>query len=145
MCLLFDYSKLTGHTEMSSIKVVLFEHCKDLIFVFFAERTRWAIIVALHIILLYKAKTQYLLTYKARHCLLANCSPEYPLIDLHVAWILPAFLKVIYHPLYGMNNDVLIWGDWQSCDLLRGSQDSQSPHIKKWQLWFICQKNIHTR
>ena len=38
-------------------------------------------------------------------------------------------LKVIYHPLYGMNNDVLIWGDWLSCDPLRGSHDSQSPHI----------------
>ena len=25
-------------------------------------------------------------------------------------------LKVIYHPLYGMNNYVLIWGDWGSCD-----------------------------
>ena len=38
-------------------------------------------------------------------------------------------LKVIYHPLYGMNNYVLIWGDWLSCDPLRGSHDSQSPHI----------------
>ena len=28
-------------------------------------------------------------------------------------------LKVIYHPLYGMNNYVLIWGDWLSCDPLR--------------------------
>ena len=35
--------------------------------------------------------------------------------------------KVIYHPLYGMNNYVLIWGDWLSCDPLRGSHDSQSP------------------
>ena len=35
-------------------------------------------------------------------------------------------LKVIYHPLYGMNNYVLIWGDWLSCDPLRGSHDSQS-------------------
>ena len=26
------------------------------------------------------------------------------------------YLKVIYHPLYGMNNYVLIWGDWLSCD-----------------------------
>ena len=38
-------------------------------------------------------------------------------------------LKVIYHPLYGMNNYSLIWGDWLSCDPLRGSHDSQSPHI----------------
>ena len=59
-------------------------------------------------------------------------------------------LKVIYHPLYGMNNYVLIWGDWLSCDPLRGSHDSQSPHIRKhlcpilWQLWFICHKFIHT-
>ena len=49
-------------------------------------------------------------------------------------------VKVIYHPLYGMNNYVLIWGDWLSCDPLRGSHDSQSPHIRKhlcpilWQL-----------
>ena len=28
-----------------------------------------------------------------------------------------------------MSNDVLIWGDWLSCDPLRGSHDSQSPHI----------------
>ena len=59
-------------------------------------------------------------------------------------------LKVIYHPLYGMNNYVLIWGEWLSCDPLRGSHDSQSPHIRKhlclilWQLWFICHKIIHT-
>ena len=33
-------------------------------------------------------------------------------------------LKVIYHPLYGMNNYVLIWGDWLSCAPLRGSNDS---------------------
>ena len=38
-------------------------------------------------------------------------------------------LKVIYHPLYGMNNYVLICGDWLSCDPLRGSHDSQSPHL----------------
>ena len=49
-------------------------------------------------------------------------------------------IEVIYHPLYGMNNYVLIWGDWLSCDPLRGSHDSQSPHIRKhlcpilWQL-----------
>ena len=40
-------------------------------------------------------------------------------------------IKVIYHPLYGMNNYVLTWGDWLSCDPLRGSHDSQSPHIRK--------------
>ena len=38
-------------------------------------------------------------------------------------------LKVIYHHLYGMNNYVLIWGDWLSCDPLRGSHDSRSPHV----------------
>ena len=60
-------------------------------------------------------------------------------------------LKVIYHPLYGMNNYVHIWGDWLSRDPLRGSHDSQSPHIRKhlcpilWQLWFICHKIIHIR
>ena len=56
-------------------------------------------------------------------------------------------LKVIYHPLYGMNNYVLIWGDRLSCDSLRGSHDSQSPqHLCPilWQLWFICHKIIHT-
>ena len=61
---------------------------------------------------------------------------------------LSTYLKVIYYPLYGMNNYVLIWGDWLSC--LRGSYDSQSLHIRKhlcpilWQLWFICRKIIHT-
>ena len=35
------------------------------------------------------------------------------------------------HLLYGMNNYVLIWGDWLSCDPLRGSHDSQSPQIRK--------------
>ena len=30
----------------------------------------------------------------------------------------PEALKVIYHPLYGMNNYVLIWGDRLSCDPL---------------------------
>ena len=45
-------------------------------------------------------------------------------------------LKVIYHPLYGMNNYVLIWGDWLSCDPLRGPHDSQSPHI--WGDWLSC-------
>ena len=28
------------------------------------------------------------------------------------------YLKVIYHFLYGINNYVLIWGDWLSCDPL---------------------------
>ena len=57
-----------------------------------------------------------------------------------VAFAIVVILKVIYHPLYGMNNYVLIWGDWLSCDPLRGSHDSQSPHIRKhlcpilWQL-----------
>ena len=38
---------------------------------------------------------------------------------------------MIYHPLYGKNNYVLIWGDWLSCDPLRGSHDSQSHHMRK--------------
>ena len=38
------------------------------------------------------------------------------------------FVQKIYHPLYGMNNYVLIWGYWLLCDPLRGSHDSQSPH-----------------
>ena len=78
---------------------------------------------------------------------------------------------LLFDPLYGMNNYVLIWGDWLLCDPLRRSHDSQSPHIwgdwllcdplrrshdsrsphiKKhmcpilWQLLFICHKFIHT-
>ena len=56
-------------------------------------------------------------------------------------------LKAIYHPLYTMNKFVTknqschkightffliscIWGDWLSCDPLRESRDSQSPHIR---------------
>ena len=31
-----------------------------------------------------------------------------------------------------MNNYVYIWGDWLSCHPLRGSHDSQSPHIWVW-------------
>ena len=63
--------------------------------------------------------------------------------DLYPYTVKPAStpaLKVIYHPLYGMNNYVLIWGDWLSCDPLKGSHDSRSPHIRKhlcpilWQL-----------
>ena len=56
---------------------------------------------------------------------------------VHIALVM---LKVIYHPLYGLNNYVLIWGDWLSCDPLRGSHDSHSPHKRKhlcpilWQL-----------
>ena len=41
-------------------------------------------------------------------------------------------LLVVYHPLYGMNNYVLISGDCLSCDPLKGSHDSQSPHIWGW-------------
>ena len=86
-----------------------------------------------------------------------------------ISYVIFPILKVIHHLLYGMNNYVLIWGDWLlcdplkgshdsqsphiywlSCDSLRGSHDSQSPHIRKhlcpilWQLWFICHKIIHT-
>ena len=39
---------------------------------------------------------------------------------------------MIYHPVYGINNYVLIWGDWLSCDPLRGSHDSQSPPYMGW-------------
>ena len=35
-----------------------------------------------------------------------------------------------------MNDYVLIWGYWLSCDPLRGSHDSQSPHI--WGDWLSC-------
>ena len=51
-----------------------------------------------------------------------------------------SILKVIYHPLYSMNNYVLIWGDWLSCDPLRGSHDSQSPHI--WGDWLSCDRHM---
>ena len=50
-------------------------------------------------------------------------------------------LKVIYHPLYGMNNDVLIWGDWLSCDPLRGSheeeeeEEEESLFNRKYMVW----------
>ena len=53
-------------------------------------------------------------------------------------------LKVIYRPLYGMNNYVLIWGDWLSCDPLRGSHDRKHLCPILWQLLFICHKFIHT-
>ena len=76
---------------------------------------------------------------------LAKSSPGRPFkgsyLQLSGRWI-DNVLKVIYHPLYGMNNYVLIWGDWLSCDPLRGSHDNQLPHIRKhvcpilWQLWF---------
>ena len=36
-------------------------------------------------------------------------------------------LKVIYHPLYGMNNYVLIWGDWLSCALSEGHMIANHP------------------
>ena len=49
----------------------------------------------------------------------------------HCATSLSIALKVVYHPLYGINNYVLICGDWLSYDPLRGSYDSQSPHIGK--------------
>ena len=61
-------------------------------------------------------------------------------MSLYIFCGLLSLLKVIYQPLYGMNNCVLRWGDWLSCDPLRGSHDSQSPHIRKhlcpilWQL-----------
>ena len=50
------------------------------------------------------------------------CSRRWTMLDLDFLCIL--VLKVIYHPLYGMNNYVLIWGDWLSCNPLRGSHDS---------------------
>ena len=62
-----------------------------------------------------------------------------PDAEIKIMLAIPA-LKVIYHPLYGMNNYVLIWDDWLSCDTLRGSHDSRSPHIMEhlcpilWQL-----------
>ena len=54
---------------------------------------------------------------------LLYCWSAFDTIDMY------ATLNVIYHPLYGMNKYVLIWGDWLSCDPLRGSHDSRSPHI----------------
>ena len=70
-----------------------------------------------------------------------------------IAWIiLLNFFSIVkgdLSPLYGMNNYVLIWDDWLSCDPLGGSHDSQSPHIRKhlcpilWQLWFICHKSYY--
>ena len=54
-----------------------------------------------------------------------------------------SILKVLYHPLYCMNNYVLIWGDWLSCDPLRGSHDSQSPHIFNAPRWSLASPNRH--
>ena len=65
--------------------------------------------------------------------------------SLHGGHTLLPLVKVIYHPLHGMNSYVLIWGDWHhvtlshdsqsphiwGCDPLRGSHNSQSPHIRK--------------
>ena len=61
-------------------------------------------------------------------------------------------LKVIYHPLYSMNNFVtnksklpqmghkcfLIWGDWLSCDppISEGHMIAKQPHI--WGDWLSC-------
>ena len=38
-------------------------------------------------------------------------------IDVNFDILVIFYLKVIYHPLYSMNNYVHIWGDWLSCDL----------------------------
>ena len=59
-------------------------------------------------------------------------------IQLQVFYVDVHMLKMIYHPLYGMNNYVLIWGDWPPCDPLRGSHDIQSPHI--WGDWLSCDR-----
>ena len=67
----------------------------------------------------------------------ADCTSSlalYSFLETHCK-ISSNVLKVIYHPLYGMNNYVLIWGDWLSCDPLRGSHDSQSLHI--WGDWLV--------
>ena len=48
------------------------------------------------------------------------------------------------HPIYGVigyhvthsEGHMIAWGDWLSCDTLRGSHDSQSPHI--WGDWLSC-------
>ena len=53
------------------------------------------------------------------------CQDQYRGADLYMLLIM--LLKVIYHPLYGMSNYVLIWGDWLSCDPSRGSHDSHHP------------------
>ena len=45
-------------------------------------------------------------------------------VTYYIMTLYEVILKVIYHPLYCMNNYVLIWGDWLSCDLLRGSHES---------------------
>ena len=66
----------------------------------------------------------------------AQCHTSLAHVQIQETWNIYAdaisMLKVIYHPLYGMNNYVLIWVDWLSCDPLRGSHDSQSPHIWRW-------------
>ena len=67
-------------------------------------------------------------------------STRYQAVEQHIATrtgsVFSYTLKVIYHPLYSMNNYGLIWGDWLPWDPLRGSYDSQSPHI--WGDWLSC-------
>ena len=64
----------------------------------------------------------------------------YGVIGYHVT--LSEGHMIANHPIHG--------GDRLSCDSLRGSHDSHSPHIREhlcpflWQLWFICHKIIHT-
>ena len=58
-----------------------------------------------------------------RHWLYATCLLGW---TTSVLYKYPRVLKVIYHPLYGMNNYDLIWGDWLSCDPLK---EILMPHL----------------
>ena len=97
-------------------------------------------------------------------CIRDKLEDEYNFVLWYPAYTV---LKVIYHPLYSMNNYVLIWGVGYHVTLWEGHMiantpymvwlaimwlwhDRQSHHIRKhlcpilWQLWFICHKIIHT-
>ena len=55
---------------------------------------------------------------------------EFAKRDLTTNIFIALVLKVIYQPFYGMNNYVLIWCDWLSCDPLRGSyRETIVPHL----------------
>ena len=55
-----------------------------------------------------------------------RCTSEYLLLGC-TRRMTSSYYK-IYHPLFGIYNHVLIWGDWLSSDPLRGSHDS---HISR--------------
>ena len=49
-------------------------------------------------------------------------------ITPYIAWLILWQINQSWHKLG--HKCFLIWGDWLSCDHLRGSHDNQSPHIR---------------